>query len=96
MYHCLRIGEYCHADVNSIADFQLFGGRRPCLPRPSAQMYQSAFGLVRDERERWNHGCWSEVWFSTRSNMTRIPRAWTSSIRRTASSRVPYSCATAS
>ena len=55
-YHCLRIGLYCQAEVNSIADFQLFGGRRPCLPRPSAQMYQSAFGLVREERERWNQG----------------------------------------
>src|SRR5690606_16287620 len=74
MYHCLRMGEYCQADVNSIADFQLLGGRRPCLPRPSAQMYQSALGLVRDERERWNHGCWSDVWLRTRSNITRMPR----------------------
>ena len=49
-YHCLRMGEYRQADVNSIADFQLLGGRRPCRPRPSAQMYQSALGLVRDER----------------------------------------------
>ena len=27
-------------------------------------------------RARWNHGCWSEVWFSTSSVITRMPRSW--------------------
>ena len=40
---------------------------------------------------RWNHGCWSEVWFMTRSAMTRRPRLWACSTSSTASARSPYS-----
>ena len=55
----------------------------------SFHTYQSAFGLSRLERDSWNHACWSEVWFTTRSAMTRIPRRCASSIRVIASSIVP-------
>ena len=34
---------------------QLLGGRLG--PRPSPQMYQSLFGLVRERRDSRNHGC---------------------------------------
>ena len=27
----------------------------------------------------WNHGCWSEVWFMTKSMITRMPRSWAAS-----------------
>ena len=45
----------------------------------SAHMYQSALGLSRDDRDSTNQGCWSLVWFITRSEMIRIPRRWASS-----------------
>ena len=45
----------------------------------SVQTYQSALALSRDERDSMNHGCWSLVWFITRSAMTRMPRRWASS-----------------
>ena len=48
----------------------------------SLQTYQSALGLVRSWRDSWNQGCWSLVWFMTRSAMTRMPRLWASSTRR--------------
>lgn len=57
MNHCLRSGHHCHADVISIDERQLFGGRLPRLPRPSAQMYQSDLGFVRVVRDCRNHGC---------------------------------------
>ena len=40
----------------------------------SDQTYQSRYGESAEERADWNHGCWSEVWLTTRSMMTRIPR----------------------
>ena len=57
-------------------------------------MYQSAFGLSRDERDSMNQGCWSLVWFITRSEMIRIPRRWASSTSATRSSMFPISGAT--
>jgi hypothetical protein len=47
----------------------------------SAQTNQSRNGESGDERADWNHGCWSEVWFTTRSMITLMPRlfAWCSS-----------------
>ena len=33
-------------------------------------------------RARWNQGCWSEVWLSTSSVMTRRPRRWASRMKR--------------
>jgi hypothetical protein len=44
-----------------------------------------------DERASWNHGCASEVWFMTRSAMTRIPREWAASTKVRKSSTVPRS-----
>ena len=50
---------------------QLFGGPPP--GRGSRQMYQSRFGLSREARLSRNQGCWSEVWFGTKSRMTLQP-----------------------
>jgi hypothetical protein len=55
----------------------------------SFHTYQSARGLVRDWRDSWNQGCWSDVWFITMSAMTRMPRRWASSISSAASPTVP-------
>ena len=41
--------------------------------------------------EAWNHGCWSLVWFMTRSAMTRMPRLCASSTSSTKSPMLPYS-----
>ena len=40
----------------------------------SLHTYQSARRFVRSCRDSWNHGCWSLVWFITRSAMMRMPR----------------------
>ena len=72
---------------------QLFGG--PPSPRPSAQTYQSRHGERRDEREAMNHGCWSLVWFGTRSSRTRMPRRAASVTRRSNTVMVPSSGSTA-
>ena len=40
----------------------------------SDQTYQSARGLSLLERDSWNHGWSADVWFMTRSAMTRMPR----------------------
>ena len=48
-------------------------------------MYQSRFGLVFDDFDSRNQGCWSEVWFRTMSMMTLMPcalavfRSWSKS-----------------
>ncbi len=57
----------------------------------SFQTYQSAFGLSRDDRDSANHGCWSLVWFTTRSVMILMPRSWAWSSRIPTSSIVPKS-----
>jgi hypothetical protein len=41
----------------------------------SLHTYQSRLGVVGELRASWNHGCWSEVWFTTSSVITRMPRA---------------------
>ena len=38
------------------------------------QTYQSRYGDRGRGARRWNHGCWSEVWLTTRSMSTRMPR----------------------
>ena len=68
---------------------QLFGGEPSGLG--SRQTYQSRYGLSRLERDSWNQGCWSELWFGTRSRITRMPRAWASATSRSKSARVPKS-----
>jgi hypothetical protein len=55
----------------------------------SFQTYQSALGLVRSCRLSWNQGCWSLVWFGTRSAITRMPRLWASSTSSITSARTP-------
>ena len=40
----------------------------------SDQTYQSPFGPFGSVRDSWNHGCSDEVWFITRSAITRMPR----------------------
>ena len=47
----------------------------------SDQTYQSRYGESGEDRADWNHGCSSEVWLTTRSMITRMPRfcAWCSS-----------------
>jgi len=58
-------------------------------------MYQSRLGSSRDRREATNHGWAAEVWLSTMSKTTFIPRAWISRIRHAASASEPYSGAIA-
>ena len=55
----------------------------------SLQTYQSRYGESGSLRADWNHGCWSEVWLTTRSSISRMPRerAWAAS--STKSPRVP-------
>ncbi len=48
-----------------------------------------AWALSGSERDSWNHGCSLEVWFTTRSVMTRMPRSWAAARNALTSSRVP-------
>ena len=53
------------------------------------QTYQSRyFDFVRGAR-LWNHGCWFEVWLTTRSMMTRMPRWLAACVNSTKSPSVP-------
>jgi hypothetical protein len=71
--------------------YQLLGGRR--VPEEEyfagAQMYQSRFDEVLEERESRNQACWSEVWFTTKSIMSFMLRDLISAIRLSTSARVP-------
>ena len=55
----------------------------------SVQTYQSLFGLSWLSRDSWNHGWSDEVWLTTRSTMTRIPRSCAASTKARKSSTVP-------
>ena len=66
---------------------QLFGGEPSGFG--SAQTYQSRFGLSRDERDSWNHGCSMLVWFGTRSSSTLMPRVAASAMSSSTSASVP-------
>jgi len=66
---------------------QLLGG--PPSPRGSRQTYQSRFALLRDERLSTNHGCWSEVWFGTKSRMMRRPLPCAAATSRSKSASDP-------
>ena len=61
----------------------------------SLHTYQSRYGESGEEHADWNHGCWSEVWLTTRSMITLMPRfaAWCNS--STKSPRVPRRGSTA-
>ena len=49
------------------------------------------YGPSGSDRDARNHGCWSLVWFMTRSAMTRMPRLCASSTISTKSPRSPNS-----
>ncbi len=56
----------------------------------SDHTYQSRSGEPAGaSRARWNHACSLEVWFITRSAMTRSPRSWAASMKALTSSIVP-------
>ena len=55
----------------------------------SDQTYQSPYGPSGSLREAWNHGWSADVWFMTRSAITRIPRWCAASTRSRKSSTVP-------
>ena len=60
------------------------------LSSVSLHTYQSRRGLSRELRASWNHGCLSEVWFSTSSVTTRSPRSCAAARNAVKSSIVPY------
>ena len=55
----------------------------------SDHTYQSRLAEFGSERDSWNHGWSLEVWFITRSAITRIRRACAASISSSTSSTVP-------
>ena len=55
----------------------------------SRHQYQSRLGLSRLERDSTNQGCCAEVWLTTRSMTSFIPRSWMAASRRSKSSSVP-------
>ncbi len=56
----------------------------------SDQTYQARSGEPRGAlRARWNQGCWSLVWLTTSSAMTRMPRACAAATSCSTSSSVP-------
>ena len=66
----------------------------PCLRSLgscSLQTYQSRYGDFLSARADWNHGCSFDVWFTTRSMMTRRPRLSASCRNVTKSPSVPRS-----
>ena len=55
----------------------------------SDQTYQSRLGLSGLDRDSWNHGWSLDVWFMTRSAMTRSPRWCAASMNSRTSSMSP-------
>jgi hypothetical protein len=55
----------------------------------SDHTYQFRNGEPGSERADWNQGCWSLVWLTTRSSMTRMPRARASCSRSEKSPMLP-------
>ena len=55
----------------------------------SDHTYQSRFGESGLARDSWNQGCSTEVWFITRSAITRMPRSCAASMNALKSSMVP-------
>ena len=74
---------------------QSFGGWSPVGPRPSRKMYRARSGLPGAAASAaWNQRCADEVWFGTRSTITRRLRDRASAISLSASARVPNSGST--
>ena len=61
---------------------QSFGGS-------GRHQYQSRLGESTDARDSTNHGCSSEVWLTTRSITSFMPRAWTPASSASKSASVP-------
>ena len=55
----------------------------------SDHTYQSRLGLSGLERDSWNHAWSDDVWFMTRSAITRMPRWWAASMKSRTSSTTP-------
>ena len=55
----------------------------------STKMYQLRY-FVSPARAFLKYGCSDELWFSTRSTITLMPRLWHSARNRSKSARVPY------
>lgn len=72
---------------------QLVGSAPGCpgaMPsRGGRHQYQSRFGESTDDRLSTNHGCSSDVWFTTRSMTSLIPRACIAAISSSRSASVP-------
>ena len=61
------------------------------------ELYQDARIIFVDTEPSnwtWDHGCWSEVWFMTKSMITRMPREWAASRNSWKSSMEPTSGST--
>src|SRR5215210_6076468 len=73
---------------------QLFGsapGSPAFMPsRAGRHQYQSRFGLSFEARDSTNHGCSSEVWLTTRSITSFIPRSWSAASSSCNCSCEPY------
>ena len=85
-----------HAGPENI-DSQLFGSAPgvpgSCPGRGGRHQYQSRFGEP-GSRDSTNHGWASEVWLTTRSMTSRMPRAWHPAMRASRSASVPKSGST--
>ena len=55
----------------------------------SRHQYQSRFGLSRLARDSLNQACSEEVWLTTRSITSFMPRSWTAASSASKSSSVP-------
>ena len=64
--------------------------RRPPSPRAAGGTSTSrASGCPGRTRDSTNHGCSSDVWLTTRSMTSRIPRSWTAASSASKSASVP-------
>ena len=75
--------------VSSSSHAEPENAERQSLGGSSRHQYQSRFGFSRDARDSTNHGCCDEVWLTTRSITSFIPRAWISPSSRSNSASVP-------
>ncbi len=77
------------------AEPQLFGAApepsaaSPASSRGGRHQYQSRLGLSFEDRDSMNQGCSSEVWLTTRSMTSFMPRACSPSVSSRKSSSVP-------
>ena len=73
-------------------DCQSFGGSAPLGPRPGRNQNRSRASAPGSAASASLNQAWStEQWFGTRSMITRMPSWWASSMKASASPRVPNS-----